>query len=81
MVVEARINKCVLKANSRNNLEQGDRTMKLPEGINQVNLRIPDALLAQIKKLQLDVSHKRGKLQSAHSILIEAIEEKIARGE
>jgi hypothetical protein len=48
--------------------------MKLPEGINQVNLRVPDELLARIKKLQLEVSHQRGKLHSAHSILIEAIE-------
>jgi hypothetical protein len=54
--------------------------MKLPEGINQVNLRIPDEMLARIKKLQLNISHKRGKLQSQHSILVEAVEEKLARG-
>lgn len=54
--------------------------MKTPEGMNQVNLRVPDELLARIKKLQLEVSHKRGKLHSAHSVIIEAIEEKIARG-
>jgi hypothetical protein len=51
----------------------------MPEGLNQVNLRVPDELLARIKKMQLAVSHKRGKLITQHAVILEAIEEKIAR--
>lgn len=55
--------------------------MKIPDGLNQVNLRVTDAMIARIKKFQLELSTKRGKLHSMHAIILEAIEEKIARGE
>jgi hypothetical protein len=60
---------------------EGITIMKMPEGLNQVNLRVPDELLARIKLFQLDLSKKRGKLHSMHSIIVEAIAEKIARGQ
>jgi predicted DNA-binding protein len=54
--------------------------MKMPEGLNQFNLRLPDELLARLKKFQLELSTTRDKLTSIHSIIIEAIEEKLKRG-
>jgi hypothetical protein len=54
--------------------------MKMPDGLNQVNLRVPDDLKANLKKFQLSLSLNRGKLISLHAIILEAIEEKIARG-
>jgi hypothetical protein len=58
----------------------GEVHMKMPEGLQQVNLRVPNELHSRLKLFQLELSHKRGKLNSAHKIIIEAITEKIARG-
>jgi hypothetical protein len=53
----------------------------MKDGRNQVNLRISDELVASIKKFQLEISNKRGKMHSMHAIIVEAINEKIARVE
>jgi hypothetical protein len=53
----------------------------MKDGRNQINLRISDELVAAIKKFQLELSTKRGKMLSMHSIIVEAITENIARDE
>jgi hypothetical protein len=47
----------------------------------QYNIRLDDDLYARLKQFHIDVIVKRNKPVSRHELIIESINEKIARGE